>query len=91
MLDAIKGLLQLDSERAPLVLVFEDLHWADSETVAVLDSLVDSLPAIRALLLANYRPEFEHRWGGRSYYTQLRIDPLAADRCRAAARGPTRR
>jgi pimeloyl-ACP methyl ester carboxylesterase len=42
--------------------------------------LVDSLPAIRALLLLNYRPEFEHRWGGRSYYTQLRIDPLAADR-----------
>jgi class 3 adenylate cyclase len=80
ILDAVKGLLQLDSDRAPLALVFEDLHWADSETVAVLDSLVDSLPAIRALLLLNYRPEFEHRWGGRSYYTQLRIDPLAADR-----------
>jgi class 3 adenylate cyclase/pimeloyl-ACP methyl ester carboxylesterase len=80
ILDAVKGLLQLNSERDPLVLVFEDLHWADSETVALLDSLVDSLPAMRALLLVNYRPEFEHHWGGRTYYTQLRIDPLPVDR-----------
>ena len=79
ILDAVKGLLQLESARAPLVLVFEDLHWADSETVALLDSLVDSLPTMRTLLLVNYRPEFEHRWGGRTYYTQLRIDPLPVD------------
>jgi class 3 adenylate cyclase/pimeloyl-ACP methyl ester carboxylesterase len=76
ILDAVKGLLQLDSERAPLVLVFEDLHWADDETVALLDGLVSSLPTSRMLLLVNYRPEFEHRWGGRTYYNQHRIDPL---------------
>ena len=86
MLEAIKGLLLLDSQRAPLALVFEDLHWADSETVAVLDSLVDSVPAIRALLLVNYRPEFRHGWGGRSYYSQLRVDPLAADRASGCSR-----
>jgi predicted ATPase len=62
-----------------MVLVFEDLHWADSETVALLHSLVDSLPAMRALLLVNYRPEFEHGWSGRTCYTQLRIDPLGDD------------
>jgi class 3 adenylate cyclase/pimeloyl-ACP methyl ester carboxylesterase len=79
ILDAVKGLLQLHSAREPLVLVFEDLHWADSETVALLHSLVDSLPAMRALLLVNYRPEFEHGWSGRTCYTQLRIDPLGDD------------
>ena len=79
ILDAVKGLLQLESERAPLVLVFEDLHWADDETVALLDGLVGSLPTSRMLLLVNYRPEFEHRWGGRTYYNQLRIDPLPVE------------
>src|SRR5262249_7770163 len=44
-----------------------------------LDSVVESLPGARILLLVNYRPEYEHRWGGRTYYTQLRIDPLSAE------------
>ena len=55
---------------------FEDLHWIDSETQALLDSLVDSLPTARLLLLVNYRPEYRHGWGGKTYYTQLRLDPL---------------
>ena len=40
----------------PLLLVFEDLHWIDAETQALLDSLVESLPTARLLLLVNYRP-----------------------------------
>ena len=60
----------------PLLLVFEDLHWTDSETQALLDSLVESLPTARLLLLVNYRPEYQHGWGGKTYYTQLRLDPL---------------
>jgi len=65
-----------ESQVQPLVLVFEDLHWIDSETQAVLDSLVESLPAARILLLVNYRPEYQHSWGSKTYYSQLRIDPL---------------
>ena len=57
-------------------LVFEDLHWIDSETQALLDGLVESLPTARLLLLVNYRPEYQHAWGSKTYYTQLRIDPL---------------
>jgi tetratricopeptide (TPR) repeat protein len=63
----------------PLVLVFEDLHWIDGETQAILDSLLDSLPAVPILLLVNYRPEYQHAWGSRTYYRQLRIDPLGGD------------
>jgi tetratricopeptide (TPR) repeat protein len=74
--DAVKRVLLRESEVQPLVVVFEDLHWIDGETQTVLDSLVDSLPAARVLLLVNYRPEYEHRWGGKTYYRQLRIDPL---------------
>ena len=58
------------------MLVFEDLHWIDTETQALLDSLVESLPTARTLLLVNYRPEYQHGWGSKTYYTQLRLDPL---------------
>ena len=75
-LDAVKRLLLRESQVQPLVLVFEDLHWIDSETQAVLDSLVESLPTARMLLLVNYRPEYQHSWGSKTYYSQLRIDPL---------------
>jgi tetratricopeptide (TPR) repeat protein len=57
----------------------EDLHWIDTETQALLDGLVESLPAARLLLLVNYRPEYQHAWGSRTYYTQLRLDPLPAE------------
>ena len=75
-LEAIKRLLLRESQVQPLLLVFEDLHWIDSETQALLDSLVESLPTARLLLLVNYRPEYRHGWGNKTYYSQLRIDPL---------------
>ena len=75
-LDALKCLLLRESQVQPLLLVFEDLHWIDSETQALLDSLVESLPTARLLLLVNYRPEYQHSWGSKTYYTQLRLDSL---------------
>jgi predicted ATPase len=75
-LTALKRVLLRESQVQPLLLVFEDLHWIDTETQALLDSLVESLPAARLLLLVNYRPEYQHGWGSKTYYTQLRLDPL---------------
>jgi predicted ATPase/class 3 adenylate cyclase len=75
-LNALKRVLLRESQVQPLVLVFEDLHWIDSETQALLDSLVESLPRARVLLLVNYRPEYQHGWGSKTYYIQLRLDPL---------------
>src|SRR5262245_46718297 len=75
-LEVLKRVLLRESQVQPLLLVFEDLHWIDSETQAVLDMLVESLPPARVLLLVNYRPEYQHGWGSKTYYTQLRLDPL---------------
>src|SRR6266852_4288028 len=75
-LEALKRVLLRESQVQPLLLVFEDLHWIDAETQALLDSLVESLPTTRLLLLVNYRPEYQHGWGSKTYYTQLRLDPL---------------
>jgi class 3 adenylate cyclase/tetratricopeptide (TPR) repeat protein len=78
-LDACKHLLLRESQVQPLLLVFEDLHWIDGETQAVLDSLVGSLPTARLLLLVNYRPEYQHQWGSKTYYQQVRLDPLSPE------------
>jgi tetratricopeptide (TPR) repeat protein len=77
-LEALKRIVLRESQIQPLVLIFEDLHWIDSETQALLNSLVESLPTARLLLLVNYRPEYQHGWGSKTYYTQLRLDPLPA-------------
>ena len=76
ILDAFRHLLLCESQVQPLLVVFENLHWIDTETQALLDSLVESLPMARLLLLVNYRPEYHHTWGSKTYYTQLRLDPL---------------
>ena len=75
-LDALKRLFLRESQVQPLLLVFENLHWIDSETQAFLDSLVESLPTARILLLVTYRPEYRHGWGSKTYYGQIRLDAL---------------
>ena len=78
-LDAVKRLLLREAQVQPLLVVFEDLHWVDGETQALLDNLVESLGSVRLLLLVNYRPEYEHRWGSKTAYSQLRLDSLPAE------------
>jgi predicted ATPase len=75
-LEAVKHLLLWESQVQPVLLVIENLHWIDTETQAFLDSLIESLPTARLLLLVNYRPEYQHGWRNKTYYTQLRLDPL---------------
>ena len=61
------------------MVIFEDLHWIDDETQAFLNLLADSIGTARILLLVNYRPEYSHEWGSKTYYTQLRLDPLGKE------------
>jgi class 3 adenylate cyclase/tetratricopeptide (TPR) repeat protein len=82
-LDAVKRLLLREAQVQPLLVVFEDLHWVDGETQTLLDNLVESLGSVRLLLLVNYRPEYEHRWGSKTVYSQLRLDSLPAESAKA--------
>ena len=61
------------------MVIFEDLHWIDDETQAFLNLLADSIGTARILMLVNYRPEYRHEWGHKTYYTQLRLDPLGQE------------
>ena len=78
-LEAIKGIMLRESLKHALVVIFEDLHWIDSETQALLDLLADGGAGARLLLLVNYRPEYRHEWSGRGHYLQLRLDPLGGE------------
>ena len=79
MHDGLKRLLIRLSQEQPLIVMIENLHWIDAETQAFLDALIESLPTARILLLVNYRPEYQHGWSSKSYYGQLRLDPLSPD------------
>src|SRR4030095_6576841 len=74
--EALKRLFLRESLNQPLVLIFEDLHWIDSETQGLLDALSESVSGARILLLVNYRPEYRHEWGQKTYYTQLQLAPF---------------
>jgi class 3 adenylate cyclase/tetratricopeptide (TPR) repeat protein len=77
--DGVRRLLLRESQVQPLLVLFEDLHWIDGETQALLDSLVESLPMARLLLLVSYRPEYQHSWGSKAHYRQLWVDPLPVE------------
>jgi class 3 adenylate cyclase/tetratricopeptide (TPR) repeat protein len=78
-LEAIKGIFVRESLNQPLMVIFEDLQWIDEETQGLLNLLADSIGTAKILLLVNYRPEYTHQWGSKTYYTQLRLDPLGKE------------
>ena len=78
-LEAIKRILLRESLNQPLMVIFEDLHWIDEETQELLNLLADSIGTAKILLLVNYRPEYSHQWSSKTYYTQLRLDPLGKE------------
>jgi predicted ATPase/class 3 adenylate cyclase len=77
--EALKKLFVRESLNQPLIFIFEDLHWVDGETQGFLDVLSESVASAKVLLLVNYRPEYRHEWGSKTYYTQLRLAPFGKD------------
>jgi len=78
-LEAIKRIVARESLKQPLAVIFEDLHWIDEQTQALLDLLADSIANARVLLLVNYRPEYRHEWGNKSHYIQIGLKPLGPE------------
>jgi class 3 adenylate cyclase/tetratricopeptide (TPR) repeat protein len=78
-LEAIKRILLRESLNQPLMVIFEDLHWIDVESEAMLNVLADAIATARILLLVNYRPEYRHEWINKAYYSQVRLEPLGRE------------
>ena len=60
----------------PLVIVIEDLHWADASTLEIIQLLVEQVATARLLLLATARPEFQVQWPTRAHHTQITLNRL---------------
>ena len=76
-LEAVKRLLFKESHLRPVLLVFEDLHWTDSETQAFLDLLAEGLHPYPIVLIVSYRPEYADTWDQLGHYVRLRVEPLS--------------
>ena len=74
--DALVAWLLAEAERQPVLVVWEDLHWADPSTLELLGLVVDQAPTARMLTLMTYRPEFRPPWAPRSHLTQLTLGRL---------------
>jgi class 3 adenylate cyclase/tetratricopeptide (TPR) repeat protein len=75
---AVTRVVLREAERRPVLVVVENLHWADSETVALIDALVDDIPGARVFLLASYRPEYRPGWRERAHAAEIRLEPLSS-------------
>jgi predicted ATPase/class 3 adenylate cyclase len=70
------GVLLEIADRQPLLLVMEDLHWADPTTLEFLNLLVDQIPTTRIFALFTFRPDFSPPWIGRAHLTNLTLRRL---------------
>lgn len=73
---ALQSLVVAESRALPLCIVLEDLHWIDSETQKLLDTLIEGLAPERILLLVDFRPEYRHGWAACAGYAEFRVDAL---------------
>ena len=85
LVHAIGGLLKAASQREPMLVVLDDLHWADPASLAVVEELLDILPGLRVVLMATYRSNWSHGWEGRSAYEQLNLRALRPEDAREMA------
>jgi len=76
LISAVRQLLATESQRRPLVLVIEDLHWTDRTSEDFISSLIDGITNSRMLLILLYRSEYTSPWTSKSYYSTLRVDQL---------------
>ena len=77
IIEAYRKIILKGSEIRPLIIAFEDLHWADKSSEDVLKDHLESIPGSRVLLIFTFRPEFIHTWGAKSYHNQLTLHRLS--------------
>ena len=82
MFDIVRRVIQARGQKETTVTLLEDLHWFDGGSAAFLEPLIEAVVGTRALVLLNFRPEYQAPWMGKSYYHQLPLAPLGPDAIR---------
>jgi class 3 adenylate cyclase/tetratricopeptide (TPR) repeat protein len=80
---ALSELLRRESQRQPVLVVVEDLHWVDDETLRLLEECAEAITADRVLIVATYRPDYGRVSRRGHPRTEVQVGPLA--RASAAA------
>ena len=75
-LDALVAWLAAEAERQPVLVAWEDLHWADPTTLELLGLVIEQAPTVPMLHVLTYRPEFSPPWPPRSHITPLVLNRL---------------
>ena len=73
MLDQLEAL----ARQKPVLMLFEDVHWADASSLEVLDLTIERVRALPVLVLFTFRPEYEAPWTGLSHVTGIALNRLA--------------
>jgi class 3 adenylate cyclase/tetratricopeptide (TPR) repeat protein/ribosomal protein L40E len=79
IIDAVVSVLLEASRQRPLLLIFEDLHWADPETECVIDALAHAVARSAILLIVTCRPGYASRWDHLKHAHHVDVQPLAAE------------
>jgi len=77
IIEGLKRILIKGSQRRPLIIAIEDLHWADKSSEEAFKSVLDSISGAKVFIIFTYRPEFVHSWGARSYHSQVNLNRLS--------------
>jgi class 3 adenylate cyclase/predicted ATPase len=92
-LDALLAWMVAEAERQPVLVAWEDLHWADPTTLEVLGLVIEQAPTVPMLHVLTSRPEFSPPWPPRSHLTPLMLNRLERPQVEALiaqrARGKT--
>jgi class 3 adenylate cyclase/predicted ATPase len=75
-LDVLVAWLAAEAERQPVLVAWEDLHWADPTTLEMLGLVIEQAPTVPMLHVLTYRPEFSPPWPPRSHITPLVLNRL---------------
>src|SRR5262245_31993471 len=76
-LEALTAQMETLSRQKPVLMAFEDAHWADPTSLEAFGGVVDRIRTLRVLLLVTFRPEFDAPWVGRPYVAALIVNRLA--------------
>jgi adenylate cyclase len=85
LVQAVVALLRAAAQRQHLLVVLDDLHWADPASLAVVEELLDVVDELPVAMLALYRSGWTHGWESKSCYQQLNLRALLPDEAREMA------
>ena len=75
-LEALLSQVQALTRQAPVLMIFEDAHWADPTSLEAFGRTVDRMARLPVLIVVTFRPEFDPPWIGRPYATAVTLNRL---------------